>query len=79
VAPTTAPEPTAAPEPKTITIGFQQEPTSLYPKCSNMTFAVWVGQITNPGVWTWDGDNQPIMELAETMPNTAMVQFQLTA
>ncbi|HKZ69718.1 MAG TPA: peptide ABC transporter substrate-binding protein [Anaerolineales bacterium] len=64
-------QPTAVPEPKTITIGFQQEPTALYPKCSNMTFAVWVGQLTNPGLWTWDGNNQPIMELAESMPNTA--------
>jgi len=61
----------AAAEPKTITIGFQQEPTSLYPQCSNMTFAVWVGQMTNPGMWTWDGNNQPIMELAEAMPSVA--------
>ena len=70
---TEAPTATEAPaaEPKTITIGFQQEPTSLYPACSNMTFAVWVGQMTNPGMWTWDGDNQPIMELAEAMPSTA--------
>src|SRR5262245_33099823 len=70
---TEAPTATEAPaaEPKTITIGFQQEPTALYPQCSNMTFAVWVGQMTNPGMWTWDGNNQPIMELAESMPSTA--------
>jgi peptide/nickel transport system substrate-binding protein len=36
-----------------------------------MTFAVWVGQMTNPGMWTWDGNNQPIMELADKMPNIA--------
>jgi peptide/nickel transport system substrate-binding protein len=67
--PVVATEPPAA-EPKTITIGFQQEPTSLVSKCSNMTFANWVGQMTNPGLWTWDADNQPIMEAAESMPST---------
>ena len=72
-APTDAPKPTEAPAAtaggKTVTLGFQQEPSALSPYFSVQTFAWWASMLVNVDLWTYDDKDQPVLELAEAVPS----------
>lgn len=53
---------------KTITGAWDQEPDSIVPYFSQMSFAVWVTQLTLPGLAEWDDKNNFIPELAADVP-----------
>ncbi len=73
-APTEAPASTEAPAPasseggKTLTVGFQQEPSALNPWFSSQTFAFWASWFANVGLWHYDEKDNPVLELAAELP-----------
>lgn len=70
-APTAVP-PTATPAgPKKITIAFWQEPDSLIPGYTSMSFAIWADEICCTGLWNWDDKNNIEPELAAQIPSVA--------
>jgi peptide/nickel transport system substrate-binding protein len=63
-------EPIAFPDGgKTITGAWDQEPDSIVPYFSQMSFATWVTQLTLAGLAEWDDKNNFIPELAAEIPS----------
>jgi peptide/nickel transport system substrate-binding protein len=62
-----APAPAAGGE-KSVTIGFQQEPSSLSPFFSSQTFAWWASWLINVGVWNYNDTDAIELELLEVAP-----------
>jgi peptide/nickel transport system substrate-binding protein len=64
-------EPIAFPDGgKTVTGAFDQEPDSIVPYFTQMSFAVWVTQLTLVGLGEWDDTNAFVPELAAEIPTT---------
>lgn len=64
-------EPIAFPDGgKTITGAWDQEPDSIVPYFTQMSFAVWVTQLTLVGLAEWDDQSNFIPELAAEIPTT---------
>jgi len=55
---------------KTVTGAFDQEPDAIVPYYSQMSFAVWVTQLTLVGLGEWDDTNAFVPELAAEIPTT---------
>ena len=53
---------------KSVTGAWDQEPDSIVPYFSQMTFAIWVTQFTLVGLAEWDDQSQFIPELAAEIP-----------
>lgn len=60
-----AAEPT---EPKAITMTFFEEPDSLNDMYSDMWFAGLAMDLFNPGLWYWDDNLEPSLEMAAEFP-----------
>ncbi len=64
-------EPVAFPDGgKSVTGAFDQEPDAVVPYFSNMSFAIWVTQLTLAGLGEWDDEGNFIPELAVEVPTT---------
>ena len=62
-------EPIAFPDGgKSVTGAWDQEPDSIVPYFSQMSFAVWVTQFTLAGLGEWDDQNNFVPELAAEVP-----------
>lgn len=62
-------EPIAFPDGgKSVTGAFDQEPDSLVPYFSQMSFAIWLTQLTLAGLAEWDAENNLVPELAAEIP-----------
>ena len=76
--PTTAPAcPTAGTEPipfpdggKSVTGGWTQEPDSIIPYFTVMSYAWWIAQLTSVGLGEWDDKGNYVPELAAELPTT---------
>jgi peptide/nickel transport system substrate-binding protein len=60
----------AAPVPKTVTVGFWQEPPVMVPYWNTMVVLSWLGRIHNGGLWNFDENDNPIPALVEVVPST---------
>jgi peptide/nickel transport system substrate-binding protein len=75
--PTDAPKPAEEVKPteapaaggKSVTLGFQQEPSALSPYFSVQTFAWWASMLVNVNLWTYNDKDEPVLELAEAVPS----------
>lgn len=56
---------------KSLTISFPQEPDSLNPLYTTMTFAGYTYQLFLAGAWEYDEDYNPVPVLVEEMPSLA--------
>ena len=69
---TPPPEPTPTPPPpavpKAITMTFFEEPDSLNDAYSEMWYSMLVINIFNPGLWLWDSNLEPSLEMAAEFP-----------
>lgn len=69
---TAPPEPTAEPteaaEPKIATITFTQEPDTLSPLYRTQWFSAITGDFWLRGLWSFDDQNQPVMQAAAEFP-----------
>ncbi|HET9909612.1 MAG TPA: ABC transporter substrate-binding protein, partial [Anaerolineales bacterium] len=64
-------EPIAFPDGgKSVTGAWDQEPDSIVPYFSQMSFATWVTQLTLVGLAEWDDQSQFVPELAAEIPTT---------
>jgi len=64
-------EPIAFPDGgKSVTGAFDQEPDSIVPYFTQMSFAVWVTQLTLVGLAEWDDQSNFVPELAAEIPTT---------
>lgn len=70
-APTEAPAAEPAAGAKTVTLGFQQEPSAMNPWFSSQTFAFWASWLVNVGLWHYDENDAPVLELAAELPTGA--------
>jgi peptide/nickel transport system substrate-binding protein len=62
-------EPIAFPDGgKSVTGAWDQEPDSIVPYFSQMSFAIWVTQLTLVGLAEWDDQSQLVPELAAEIP-----------
>ncbi len=66
-APTVAP--TAAP--KVVTLAYSQEPDNLGGFFTQMSYSVWIDQLTTIGLFKWDAKENLIADLAAEVPTTA--------
>ncbi len=55
---------------KSVTGAWDQEPDSIVPYFSQMSFAIWVTQLTLVGLGEWDDQNNFVPELAAEVPTT---------
>ncbi len=55
---------------KSVTGAFDQEPDSIVPYFSNMSFAIWITQLTLVGLAEWDDQSDFVPELAAEIPTT---------
>ncbi len=63
-------EPIAFPDGgKSVTGAFDQEPDAVVPYFTQMSFAVWVSQMTLAGLGEWDAEGNFIPELAVEIPS----------
>jgi peptide/nickel transport system substrate-binding protein len=62
---TATPEPA---EPKTVTMTFFEEPDTLNANFSGMWFAGLAIDLFNPGLWYWDNNLEPSLEMAAEFP-----------
>jgi len=63
-------EPIAFPDGgKSVTGAFDQEPDAIVPYFSQMSFAVWVTQLTLVGLAEWDDQSNFVPELAAEIPS----------
>ena len=53
-----------------MTGAFDQEPDSIVPYFSQMSFAIWVTQLTLVGLAEWDDQSNFVPELAAEIPST---------
>jgi len=53
---------------KTVTGAWDQEPDSIVPYFSQMSFAIWVTQLTMVGLAEWDDQSNFVPELAAEIP-----------
>ena len=53
-----------------MTGAFDQEPDSIVPYFSQMSFAIWVTQLTLAGLAEWDDQSNFVPELAAEIPST---------
>jgi peptide/nickel transport system substrate-binding protein len=59
----------AAPtEPKSVTMTFFEEPDTLNTQYSGMWFAGLAIDLFNPGLWYWDNNLEPSLEMAAEFP-----------
>jgi peptide/nickel transport system substrate-binding protein len=65
--PTDTPVP-APSEPKSVTMTFFEEPDSLNASYSGMWFAGLAIDLFNPGLWYWDDQLEPSLEMAAEFP-----------
>ena len=61
-------EVTAQPEAKTLTMTFFEEPDSLNFMYSGMWYASIAYNVLNPGLWNWDNNLEPSLEMAAEFP-----------
>ena len=61
-------EVTAEPELKSVTMTFFEEPDSLNTQYSGMWFAALAIDLFNPGLWYWDNNLEPSLEMAAEFP-----------
>jgi peptide/nickel transport system substrate-binding protein len=62
-------EPIAFPDGgKSVTLAYDQEPDAVVPYFTQMSFAVWVTQMTLVGLGEWDADTNFVPELAVEVP-----------
>lgn len=54
---------------KSVTGAYDQEPDSVVPYFTQMSFAVWVTQLTLVGLGEWDENGTFVPELAEEVPS----------
>ena len=59
---------TPVPKPKTVTLTFFEEPDTLNAMYSGMWFATLAIDFFNPGLWYWDNDLEPSLEMAAEFP-----------
>jgi len=57
-------------EPKIATGAWSQEPDNIVPYFSNMSYAVWIAQLTLVGLAEWDDKGNYVPELAAEVPST---------
>jgi len=63
-------EPIAFPDGgKTVTGAWDQEPDSIVPYFSQMSYAIWITQLTLAGLGEWDDQGNFVAELAEEVPS----------
>src|SRR5688572_17965795 len=55
---------------KSVTGAWDQEPDSIVPYFSQMSFAIWVTQLTLVGLGEWDDQNNFVPELAAEVPTS---------
>jgi len=67
---TEAPAPTEAPPaaPKTVTMTFFEEPDTLNSAYSGMWYAMLAYNMFNPGLWLYDNNLEPSLEMAAEFP-----------
>jgi peptide/nickel transport system substrate-binding protein len=53
---------------KTVTGGWTQEPNNIAPYYTNMSYAVWIAQLTLVGLGEWDDKGNFVPELAADVP-----------
>ena len=53
---------------KSVTGGWTQEPDSIAPYYSQMTYAIWITQLTLAGLGEWDDQGNLVPELAVDTP-----------
>ncbi|MBN1483230.1 MAG: hypothetical protein JXA37_00785, partial [Chloroflexia bacterium] len=69
VQPTSATAATAVPaQPKILTMTFFEEPDTLNPLYSSMWYAGLAMDLFNPGLWYWDDELLPSLEMAAEFP-----------
>lgn len=62
-------EPIAFPDGgKTVTGAWDQEPDSIVPYFTNMSYAIWITQLTLAGLGEWDDQGNFVPELAADVP-----------
>ena len=61
--------PLRAQDQKSITVSWPQEPDSLNPMYTTMTFAGYTYQLFLSGAWEFDGDLNPVPKLVTEMPS----------
>jgi peptide/nickel transport system substrate-binding protein len=61
-------EVTAVPELKTVTLTFFEEPDTLNSMYSGMWYAGLAMDLFNPGLWMWDNNLEPSLEMAAEFP-----------
>ena len=60
--------PLRAQDQKSITVSWLQEPDSLNPMYTTMTFAGYTYQLFLAGAWSLDGDLNPVPVLVDELP-----------
>ncbi|MEK7276382.1 MAG: ABC transporter substrate-binding protein, partial [Chloroflexota bacterium] len=53
---------------KTVTGGWDQEPDSIVPYFTQMSYAIWITQLTLVGLGEWDDNGSFVPELAAEVP-----------
>jgi peptide/nickel transport system substrate-binding protein len=61
-------EPIAFDGGKSVTGAWDQEPDSVVPYFTNMSYAIWITQLTMAGLGEWDDQGNFVPELAEDVP-----------
>jgi peptide/nickel transport system substrate-binding protein len=56
---------------KSVIGAWSQEPDSIVPYCSQMSYAVWLTQLTLVGLAEWNDKNELVPELATEVPSLA--------
>ena len=56
--------------PKTVTGGWSQEPDNIVPYYTNMSYAVWIAQLTLAGLGEWNDKGEMVPELASEIPTS---------
>jgi len=54
---------------KSVTGAFDQEPDAIVPYFSQMSYAIWMTQMTLAGLGEWDAEGNFIPELAAELPS----------
>ena len=58
-----------AAEPKTATGAWSQEPDNVVPYFTQMSYAIWIAQLTVVGLGEWDDQGKFVAELAAEVPS----------
>ncbi len=67
-APAAATEAPVSTEPKSATGAWSQEPDNIIPYFTQMSYAIWIAQLTMVGLGEWDDQGNFVAELAADVP-----------